>query len=162
MPFVVRFWHRTVAAPRVLLAPLAILGLGFGLACRSSSGPDWERVVGDVDPERSAAPALEVLQGGFVGEPVLVTVRTVGSSDCARPAGAEVIYREDVVEITPYDWKPVAGAGCQRDLRTYPRTVTLQFSEMGTYTLRLSGRVAFSGELASALVEIPITVAGRD
>jgi hypothetical protein len=97
----------------------------------------------------------------FAGEPVTVTVTTVGSSSCTSPAGAEVIYRGAVIEITPYDWVAPPGTACSRDMRPFPRPVTVRFPTMGTFTLRVTGR-ALTGEFGGAVVEAPITVVGRD
>ena len=150
----------STSARRTALGTLTAL-LALSGACRSSSGPDWERVVGVVPGTGSSGAALDAPPTAYAGDVVTVTVHTVGSSTCTRAAGAEVLYRGTVAEITPYDWTPPAGTGCTGDRAGFPRPVELRFPSMGSYTIRVSGR-AESGELAATIVEATIQITGRD
>ena len=129
--------------------------------CESATGPDWRRVVGVVPSGEFPSAALQAPTFAYAGDDVEVTVTTVGSSSCTRPAGAEVAYRGLVAEITPYDWRPPDGTGCTRDRAGFPRAVNLRFPTMGSYTIRVSGRTD-DGELSATILEATIEIGGRD
>lgn len=148
-----------VASSVPFVVPLLVVVLATG--CHSAAGPTRERVVGTIAAGMSSTAALESPVTALAGEPVTVTVTTVGSSSCTAAAGAEVIYRGAVVEITPYDWTAAPETACSRDMHPFPRRVTVRFPTMGTFTLRVTGR-ALTGELGGAVVEAPITVVGPD
>ena len=149
-------WPRRLASRATPPLLLCVLALG----CRSNTGPDWERVVGTMDPARSV-PSVVLPASPVAGSPFVVTVYTVGAPDCTRPAGAEVLHRGTVVEITPYDWTPRGGSGCTRALGGLPRPVEVEVAAVGDYTIRVTARSA-EGVLGGAVVELPLAVTGLD
>jgi hypothetical protein len=137
--------------PRPLLAlPLLLLA-----ACVLPTDPGWERVVGEIAPEFSSSQTLAAPREAVAGMPFTVTVTTVGSSSCTRPAGASVRVTGLVAEITPMDEQATRAQLCTLDLSPFPRPVTLRFTTPGEAVVRVLGR-GFAGQ--SSEVEVGVTV----
>jgi hypothetical protein len=138
-----------------LLAPLA-----FVAACSSPTGEDeWQRVIGTIAPMFSSQQLLFIPEGITAGRPFTITVTTVGSSTCTRVAGADVAVTGAFATVTPYDRVPRGGVGCTRDLRGFPRDVTLTLPTAGAAVIRIRGR-GFDGG-AEQTYEVAVTVRPR-
>lgn len=119
------------------IASAALVALA---GCQSGTGPDWGWHM---------EPGL-VMDDGFgrlidlpdtivgTGWRTLV-VQTRGSSSCTRAAGAEIEYANRTVAITPVDSVATRGI-CTDDLAAHPRNVRVNFSNTGTWTVRIVGR----------------------
>lgn len=123
---------------RILHLALAVL---VAAGCPALIGPDWRAEVGTIrlgGPQ--PVPALVVRDTVDAGEAFTARVATFGSTGCIRPAGAEVEAEGNTAEITPYDMVAPEGTVCTRDLRAFPREVTLKFDAPGEAIIRVRGR----------------------
>lgn len=133
-----------------VMALLLVLALG---GCSSMmDGDDWRRVIGVLDTD--IAP-IEVPATIFADQPFTVTISTVGSSTCTRADGATVDGEGNTATVTPWDNIAPEGSVCSRDLRPFPRNVTVTFESAGPATLRIRNRSS-TGE--TAVVEILLEV----
>jgi hypothetical protein len=99
----------------------------------------WRRQPGliDVGSSHTAPISLpDTIQGA--GSRTVV-VQTRGSSSCTRAAGADVEYGHLAVTIRPMDLVATRGI-CTDDLAPHPRNVTINFNNVGTWTVRVVGR----------------------
>ncbi|HEX6107151.1 MAG TPA: hypothetical protein VFZ26_16310 [Gemmatimonadales bacterium] len=137
-----------------LLAPVALL------ACHDASDPDKQRVVGLIDPGRSTPPVLVAPAEVAVHERFIVTVHTVGSSDCTQPDGASVVVEGDLVRIVPYDIVPMPGHTdvCREDYAPHAHPLPLTLSRAGTARLRVVGRRPAGRDGVPDSVEVGVTV----
>jgi hypothetical protein len=122
---------RTALAAMILLA-----------ACSSNgTEPDeWRRVVGQIEPSLSSVQAVRVPAAAVVNVPFSITINTVGSSTCTRADGAAAAVAGQLALVTPYDRIAPDGTGCTRDLRAFPRDVSLRFSSPGEARIRVQAR----------------------
>ena len=141
---------------RIFLATL------FLAACTSSgTEPDadgWRRVVGLVQPQLSSIQAIKFPADIVAGEPFTVTITTLGSSSCTRADGAVLNLSSSLAVITPYDRVAPDGTGCTRDLRAFPRDVSVTLSRAGQATIRIVARDSDSSTLT---YDANITVRAR-
>jgi len=123
---------------------LFILTLAIALlSCADSTATSgsWRVEIGLLVPELSRIQAVVIPESIFVGRPIRVTVNTVGSSTCVRPAGVVVEGSGTRVQtLTPLDSVGV-GMSCTDDLAQHSHPVTLTFSQAGSATIRVRGYV---------------------
>jgi hypothetical protein len=114
--------------------------------------PGTIQVVADERPEAVRAPAGRVT----VGVAFPVTVTSLGTGGCTRPAGAEVAYPDaSLAVVTPIDSaldlasaasiRPRPGEPilqCELSLERLRRTIELRFHRPGRATIRVRGRSA--------------------
>src|SRR5262245_37669849 len=126
---------------RETMRAFAILALTTLAACSTPADPDdWERVVGWANPLMSSIQAIELPAQVVANQPFNVTIRTLGSSSCTRADGAEAAVDRSVALVTPYDRVAPPNTGCTRDMRAFPRTVSVTFASPGPATIRLNTR----------------------
>lgn len=120
---------------------MALLAVGL-VACQDPSDPDKMRVVGLIDPARTSPPVIDAPEEAARNQRFLVTVYTVGSSDCTHPDGEDVAVVGDLVRIVPYDIVPRPGHTdvCRDDNAARPHPLALVLPRAGTVTLRVVGR----------------------
>ena len=123
----------------------AVLALLIPTACTSGTDPDvdadgWRRVMGTMEPAMSSVQAIKVPADIVAGVPFTVTLTTLGSSSCTRADGANRAVVGNMAVITPYDRIAPEGTGCTRDLRGFPRDVTITIAEAGPATIRIIAR----------------------
>jgi hypothetical protein len=135
------------------LIVLAAVACASAATCTSPLDQHEQRVVGVIDNAGLAIDALVAPDTVRAGTSFAATVSTFGSS-CIRPDGAEVVTASTRVDITPYDWAPPPGTPCPRDLRVFPRSVTLVFSVPGSAVVSLHGR----GATGALTIEKSLTV----
>lgn len=139
-------------------AAYGILLIALATGCETATGAEWERQIGRLQIDLSSVQVVQAPATARVGEAVRITVTTVGSSNCTRAAGAELAVAGTVHEIVPYDLRAVSGIGCRRDIQGYPRTLTLEFEQPGSYTIRVRGAPLSSVPPDVAMYEAPITI----
>lgn len=122
--------------------------IAFLAGCSSTTdpNPDRERVIGIIGiyQGKTTPGVLLVPDTVALGSTFKVTITTYGSSSCTRPNGAEVIIKDGVAEIIPYDYKITSGF-CTADLRAFPRDVQLRFGARGEALVRVQGRSVYGG-----------------
>lgn len=74
------------------------------------------------------------------GAPFQITVSSFGSSSCTRADGYDVTSSPTAFEVRLYDQEAPSGTACTADLRSFPRTLTVQFDQAGTAEIRVIGR----------------------
>jgi hypothetical protein len=88
-----------------------------------------------------------------VNVPFTAVITTIGFSGCWREDGARVDRGARLATVTPYDFVVRDENGgptfCTAVLVSLPRDVQITFSQAGTATLRVRGRVVTNGELSS-------------
>jgi len=123
-------------------------------ACSNPVGPgyEWRTQPGYIgaEAERVLLNVPDVVDGTGARD---VVVQTFGSSSCTRAAGAGVEYTNLVVTISPIDSVAIRGI-CTADLAAHPRDVGIDFSTVGTWTVRVVGRGVDNG----AVHEIQVLV----
>jgi len=118
-----------------------LLALTTMVACSTPADPDdWQRVVGWANPLMSSVQAIELPSQVVANQPFDVTIRTLGSSSCTRADGARASIDQNVAVVTAYDRVAPPNTGCTRDLRAFPRTVSVTFASPGVATIRLNTR----------------------
>jgi hypothetical protein len=131
-------------------------GLLLLAACSTGTGPDgWQRVVGRMEPELSSIQAVLMPAEAMVNVPFEVTLSTVGSSSCTRAAGALSSVAGRTAVITPYDLVAPPTTPCTRDLRAFPRTVSVKLTSTGEGLIRIRARGA-EGRPTTFDVTIPV------
>ena len=117
------------------------------VGCSTPAGSDgWRRTVGWVDPTLSSIQAVIAPPEVVAGRAFAVTVNTLGSSSCTRADGASVKVEGRVAEITPYDQVAPPNTPCTRDLRSFPRQVSITFATAGEAVIRVNRRRPNDGE----------------
>jgi hypothetical protein len=115
-----------------------MLGL---MACGAATDPNgWQRVVGWANPEMSSVQAIRFPAQVVANQAFDVTITTQGSSSCTRADGATAAVEQNVAVVTPYDLIAPANTPCTRDLRAFPRTVSVKLASSGPATIRLNTR----------------------
>jgi hypothetical protein len=139
-------YRRAVAVPAFVL-----------VAC---SEPDWTRVMGTVsiDPDRT----VEVTVPAEVdaGEDFIVTVITIGSSNCTRADGNALDVANGLARFVPYDEVPSDDRACFRDAAPFPHTDVLRFGEPGLKILRVVGQFQLPDTVVLDSVDVEIEVRG--
>lgn len=145
--------------PAAVIALLALsLGLAVG-ACGSPTEPNTERVVGRIDPSLSSRPVVSAPAEVRSGAAFTVTVTTVGFG-CTTAEGGEVVVRQDLVRIVPYDRVPREGHDtfCPEIVTILPRDLRVTMPRAGTAHLRVVGfRASSPGSILDS-IDIAINV----
>lgn len=94
------------------------------------------------------------------GEEFVVTVNTVGSSDCTTPDGGDVRVADDLIRLVPYDIIPIPGHNdvCREDYAPQRHHFPLTMTRPGPARIRVVGRRPSTNESALDSVEIPLAV----
>jgi hypothetical protein len=108
-----------------------------GCRAATTAPPVPHLIVGMIDAGDGLDAALSGPAAGQVGEKLLFTVTTYGSS-CYRQAGANVINQGLQMTIVPYD--SVLPGICRESLVPLPRVVEIVFDRSGDAVLRLQGQ----------------------
>lgn len=140
---------------------LAALGLGLALAaCHDATDHEKQRVIGRIDPVHTSVPVIVAPAEAEAHEAFTVLVNTVGSSDCTKPDGGEVVEQGDVVRIVPYDIVPIPGHTdvCQDDNAFHEHRLQVVRDQAGVATLRVVGISAASRTDRLDSVEVAVTV----
>ena len=119
----------------------AVLSLALLPSCsRSPTEGDvlQDVVIGRIDLGGTLDRVLIAPSSTRAGELFMVTVSTFGGG-CTSAAGAEVVVREMVATITPYD-QELRGVPCTEELRTFSRQVSVRFERAGEATIVVRGR----------------------
>lgn len=125
-----------VVSSRILCCLATLTAAG----CAGIVAPEWSRGPGLV-LEGNVVPASLVAPDAVTrGTPFLVTVSTFGSGTCTRADGYELIAVLAAAEVKLYDLGAPPGTACTKDLKRFPRSLTLQFDQAGTAELRVIGR----------------------
>lgn len=122
---------------RVALPALAALLLG----CASSMEPDPEvigdrvRVLGTIAGYHEDGPQITLVPQGRA---VWVSITTFGPG-CYRRGETEVEVQGLEAVVAPYNYAPLPGSPCTRDLRSFEHTATLRFEVSGTARILVRG-----------------------
>jgi hypothetical protein len=79
------------------------------VACHDANDPEKQRVIGLMEPSRATLPVIVAPVEVAVHERFIITVHTVGSSDCTTPDGGDVEVRTDLIRLIPYGIVPIPG-----------------------------------------------------
>ena len=93
-----------------------------------------------------------------MGEQFVLTVTTVGSSNCTRADGKDLTISGGLARFAPYDEVPSDGRGCFRDELGFAHTDGLRFQEPGTATLRIIGQFGHVDVAVLDSVDVAIQV----
>jgi hypothetical protein len=78
-------------------------------ACHDAGHPAKQRVIGLIEPSRTTLPVILTPTEVRAGERFVVTVNTVGSSDCTTADGGDAKIAPDLIRLVPYDIVPLPG-----------------------------------------------------
>lgn len=120
---------------RLFLPALALLS-----SCSASTEPGWSRVLGLILDEPEELSSLDVPAEATRDSPVEIIASTFGSSSCTSPDGYDLSVQPAAVEIHLYDRVAPPDSPCTEDLRRFPRTLVVRFSEIGAAEVALTGR----------------------
>ncbi|MGH7471145.1 MAG: hypothetical protein ACRENP_24620 [Longimicrobiales bacterium] len=138
---------------------LVVVGMMLIAACSSTTeSEDWRRVVGQMEPAFSSVQAVQAPSEAVVNAPFVVTVNTLGSSSCTRADGAVASVAGRTALITPYDLVAPSGTSCTRDLRSFPRSVSLRLTSVGDGLIRVQAR-GFDDRSLTFDITIPVRAA---
>lgn len=119
------------------LAPLALCSLLFGCTLSMEPHPevvgDRVRVLGTIDVGDGPQITL-VRQNGSLS----VSVMTFGPG-CYRKGETEVEVDGLEAVVRPYNYSPLPGSPCTRDLRPFVHSATIRFGEGGTARVVVHG-----------------------
>lgn len=124
---------------RALLPALAAAALLTATAC-DILDPGWSRRLGLVMAGIPPMTSLVAPDAVTHGIPFQITASTFGSSSCTRADGYEVTATAGAYEVRLYDQSAPPNTACTEDLRSFPRTLTVQFDQAGSAEIRVIGR----------------------
>ena len=130
----------------------------FSLLLVACSEPDWTRVIGTLNPGADRTISVTAPDQVTLGEQFVVTVQTVGSSNCTRADGNDLTVSGRLARFVPYDEVPSDGRACFRDAAPFPHTDALRFQEPGTAILRIVGQFGLPDSSVLDSVDVPIEV----
>ncbi len=134
---------------------IAIAALAF-LGC---SEPDWVTTIGTLNADSARVATLTAPTHVTVGTSFVVTVQTVGPSNCTRPERTDLSVTGSLARLVPYDQVPAPGqAACFRNLAPFSHSHAVQFEAPGQTTLRVIGYFGEGDEAALDSVEVGIAV----
>jgi hypothetical protein len=133
---------------------IALLGLGL-LGC---SEPDWVTTVGTLHATSDRVVTLTAPAHVAAGEDFVVTVQTVGSSNCTRTERTDLSMDGSLARLVPYDQVPAGGAACFRDLRPFVHSHAVRLAVPGPASLRIVGSFGQGAEAVLDSVEVGIQV----
>jgi len=130
------------------------------VACHDASDPEKQRVIGLIEPSRTTLPVIVAPAEVAVDERFIITVHTVGSSDCTTPDGGDVEVRTDLIRVIPYDIVPIPGHTdvCREDYAPHRHQFPLTPSRAGATRIRVVGRRPSTNESALDSVETALLV----
>ena len=122
------------------------IALLVATACSLPFFTDWDESVGVVDGGMLAqGQAIQLDTVVSVGGTGRVSVITGGSGSCTRFGRTDVNWQSArVVVITPYNENLTTAQACTADFRFIPHQVSLQYSQAGTYTVRIRAELSGS------------------
>jgi hypothetical protein len=106
-------------------------------------------VIGLIEPSRTMPPVIVAPAEVRAGERFVVTVNTVGSSDCTTADGGDADVAPDLIRLVPYDIVPLPG-------RHY---FPLELTHAGSSRIRVVGRRPSTDPTALDSVETSLLVA---
>jgi hypothetical protein len=131
----------------------------LAVAVTTCSEPDWVTTVGtlNVNPDRAAAVTMPALV--TAGSRFVVTVQTLGSSNCTRVERTDLTLTGNLARVVPYDQVPAGGeTSCFRDLMTFPHSQDVQFDAVGPATVRVVGLFGQSAQAVLDSIDVDIQV----
>lgn len=139
------------------------LGVAFvaaSMACANAHEPvRSDRVHGVILVPILSSLSIHVPHLVRVGVPVEITIRTFGSSTCARPAGMDVTKSGSEVLFVPWVTGSSPHAACTDDFASHPHVASVTFTEVGTARLVAFGyKLDLQGGRALGTVALTITV----
>jgi hypothetical protein len=148
---------------RMNLRFLAALGAVVASAgCDFATGPGADgRVIGIIEWQAAITGAaanddvvITAPDTVHAGVPFQATITTIGLSGCWSADGASIKAAPRLVTITPYDrvanGTPEQPTYCTAALVGLDRHLDIVFSDPGTATLRVNGRIVIDGDLEDA------------
>ncbi|MBC7895336.1 MAG: hypothetical protein H7066_07970 [Cytophagaceae bacterium] len=138
---------------------LAVAFVAASMACANAHEPArTDRVHGVILVPILSSLSIIAPQPVRVGVPVDVTIRTFGSSTCARPAGMDVTHSGSEVLFVPWVTSGAQSA-CTDDLASHQHVASVTFTQPGTARLVAFGyKVDFQGGRSLGTVAVSITV----
>jgi hypothetical protein len=111
------------------------------VGCSSPTGEDSVIVPGVIATTGGGTISRVLMAPDTVADGVsfTVTVRTIGSGSCTRPSASLSGLGPALAEVSVWDLQRV-GVPCTRDLREFPRDISLKFTGVGVATIRVRGR----------------------
>jgi hypothetical protein len=130
------------------------------LACTDATDAEKRRVIGLIEPSPSGLPVIVAPAEVVAGQEFVVTVNTVGSSDCTTPDGGDVAVAEDLIRIVPYDIVPMPGHSdvCRADYAPQRHYFPVTLKRPGPARIRVVGRRPSTNESALDSVETALAV----
>lgn len=120
---------------RIVLLALSVLLVG----CMPSTEPDpevvgdWIRVLGTLDV--GDGPQISLTSQN---QSLSIAITTYGPS-CYRKGETEVEVNGLRAVVKPYNYAPLPGSPCTRDLRAFEHTATIRFGQSGTARVVVHG-----------------------
>jgi hypothetical protein len=102
--------------------------------------PGWSRHLGMVMEGTPPMTSLVAPDAVTRATPFQITASTFGSSSCTRADGYEVTSTTGAFEVRLYDQEAPPHTACTADLRSFARTLTVQFDQAGPAEIRVIGR----------------------
>jgi hypothetical protein len=129
-------------------------------ACHDAGDPAKQRVIGLIEPSRTTLPVILTPTEVRAGERFVVTVNTVGSSDCTTADGGDAKIAPDLIRLVPYDIVPLPGHVdvCREDYAPRHHYFPLTLSHARASRIRVVGRRPSTDPTALDSVEAPLLV----
>jgi hypothetical protein len=118
-------------------------------------------VIGLIEPSRTMPPVIVAPAEVRAGERFVVTVNTVGSSDCTTADGGDADVAPDLIRLVPYDIVPLPGHVdvCREDYAARRHYFPLELTHAGSSRIRVVGRRPSTDPTALDSVETSLLVA---
>jgi hypothetical protein len=155
-------WSR--AMPRFGVSrPVLAISLGLALAgCNDATDPEIQRVIGTIDPSHTVVPVIVAPDEARAHVPFTVIVHTVGTSDCTKPDGNDLVVLGDVARIVPYDVVPIPGHStvCRNDYAFQEHRLSVTLPRTGAARVRVVGLSASTRQSVLDSVEVTVRIRG--
>lgn len=143
--------------PRWLTVAFAAAWMGCANAHEPATGSD--RVHGVILVPILSSLSIIAPQSAKVGVPANITIRTFGSSTCAKPVGMDVTQSGSEVLFVPWVTNPSQFTACTDDLGSHQHHASVTFTQPGTARLVAFGyKMELGGGRTLGTVAVSITV----
>ena len=128
--------------------------------CNDATDPEIQRVIGRIDPNHTVVPVIVAPEEARVNVPFTVIVHTVGTSDCTKPDGDDLLIQPDLARIVPYDVVPIPGHStvCRNDYAFQEHRLSVTLRSSGAARVRVVGLSAATREDVPDSAEVVVRI----
>jgi hypothetical protein len=143
--------------------PVLAASLGLALAgCNDATDPEIQRVIGRIDRHHTVVPVIVAPDEARANVPFTVIVHTVGTSDCTKPDGDDLVVQGDLARIVPYDVVPIPGHStvCRNDYAFQEHRLWITLPRAGAARVRVVGLSAATRQNVPDSAEVTVRIGG--